>query len=198
MPEPPQATRATARATAGNAASVGQLGLPGPVRRHRRRRPRPLLRRRRRRSRSSGAARPANVGRYRVLPLWITGGTIHSRLLIGGAAGHWWSYGPPSGPTISNFRSHNFNQFHQFKTIPNKNNSESTFDTHQSTFESGRLSFVKYSSALRNSAQRLFGLYHPSIRLKSFLTPEQYPLRLLKFILMFFLFCSAVLPPYRS
>ncbi len=38
MPEPPQATRATARATAGNAASVGQLGLPGPVRRHRRRR----------------------------------------------------------------------------------------------------------------------------------------------------------------
>ena len=66
---------------------VGHLGLPGPVRRHRRRRPRPLLRRRRRRSRSSGAARPANVGRYRVLPLWITGGTIHSRLLIGGAIG---------------------------------------------------------------------------------------------------------------
>jgi hypothetical protein len=87
VPEPPQATRATARATAGNAASVGQLGLPGPVRRHRRRRPRSLLRRRRRRSRSSGAARPANVGRYRVLPLWITGGTIHSRLLIGGAMG---------------------------------------------------------------------------------------------------------------
>jgi hypothetical protein len=56
---------------------------------------------------------------------------VELRATFGGAAGHWWSCGPPSGPTISIVRSHNLNQFHQFKTIPNKNIER--FDRRQST-----------------------------------------------------------------